>query len=238
MYLVMAVILPLAGLSAFLLWDQAKSNPLIAGLALTLSILGWELWLLWRMWQTVRKIHQIRTGLDGEMAVGEELNLLMLEGCRVFHDVPIDYGNIDHVVVSPSGVFAVETKMVTKLLEKGMSAKVSVDSNANTIRFPTFEYKINLDQIETQVRCLVNFLSESTGDQIQVKPIIMIPGWFVERTIGQQRIRVINPAQAKQYLCTSAKKLNNEQIQRISYQLNRVCRNVEPSMKHKRETLS
>ncbi|QDU74940.1 Nuclease-related domain protein [Bremerella volcania] len=238
MYLVMTIILPVTGLSAYLLWDQSKSEPIVTAVAISLAILFWELLLLWLMWKSVRKAHQIRVGLDGEMAVAEELNLLMLEGCRVFHDVPIEYGNIDHVVVSPSGVFAIETKTVTKLPEKGMNAKVSVDSKSNVIHFPNFDFKINLDQVETQVRCLTDFLSESTGDQIQVKPIIVIPGWYVERTFGQQKVRVINPALARQYLCTSTKKLNNEQIQRIVFQLNRICRDVEPSLKHKQETLS
>jgi len=35
----------------------------------------------------------------------------MLEGCHVFHDVPMEpYGNIDHVIVAHSGIYAVETK--------------------------------------------------------------------------------------------------------------------------------
>ena len=53
-------------------------------------------------------------GLEGELATGEELNQLMLDGCRVFHDIPFRFGNIDHVVVSQSGVFSVNTKMLGK----------------------------------------------------------------------------------------------------------------------------
>ena len=51
-----------------------------------------------------------RLGLIGERAVGEELNHLMRREAHVFHDVPSTYGNVDHVVVAPSGVYAVETK--------------------------------------------------------------------------------------------------------------------------------
>ena len=54
-------------------------------------------------------------GLDGELATAEELNQLMLDGCRVFHDVPIRYGNVDHVVVHRSGVYAVNTKLLGQL---------------------------------------------------------------------------------------------------------------------------
>ncbi|MBN1547047.1 MAG: NERD domain-containing protein [Syntrophaceae bacterium] len=51
-----------------------------------------------------------RLGYEGEMATGQELNMLMLEGYHVFHDFPADRFNIDHIVVSPNGVIAIETK--------------------------------------------------------------------------------------------------------------------------------
>ena len=51
-----------------------------------------------------------RLGALGEQVVGRELDRLIARECQVFHDVPLDAWNIDHVVVSPVGVFAVETK--------------------------------------------------------------------------------------------------------------------------------
>lgn len=45
------------------------------------------------------------------MAAAEEINQLMRQGFTTFHDVPAEPGfNIDHVIVGPTGVFAVETK--------------------------------------------------------------------------------------------------------------------------------
>ena len=39
----------------------------------------------------------------------------MLEGCHVFHDVPMEpYGNIDQVVVAHSGIYAVETRRAAR----------------------------------------------------------------------------------------------------------------------------
>lgn len=74
-----------------------------------------------------------RLGLSGERAVGEELNLLMLAGCRVFHDVPNEpYGNIDHVLVAPSGVYAVETK--TRRKKEGKDTHKAV-FDGQTLRF-------------------------------------------------------------------------------------------------------
>jgi hypothetical protein len=50
------------------------------------------------------------TGLRGEVAVGRILAPLEAEGYRVLHDLEATRGNVDHVVIGPTGVFAVETK--------------------------------------------------------------------------------------------------------------------------------
>ena len=49
-------------------------------------------------------------GLDGEVVVGRSLANDLPDTFRVIHDVRAQFGNVDHVVVGPTGVFAVETK--------------------------------------------------------------------------------------------------------------------------------
>jgi hypothetical protein len=49
-------------------------------------------------------------GATGEEHVGAILDALAPQGWRVLHDVDTGRGNIDHVVVGPTGVFTVETK--------------------------------------------------------------------------------------------------------------------------------
>ena len=67
--------------------------------------------LVWRLIYLIKRRRKYRLGFAGERAVAEELNQLMLDGCRVFHDVPMEpYGNIDHVLIAPADVYAVETK--------------------------------------------------------------------------------------------------------------------------------
>ena len=43
--------------------------------------------------------NSLRLGLDCERAVGQELNQLMLDGYRIYHDFPAENFNIDHVVI-------------------------------------------------------------------------------------------------------------------------------------------
>ena len=55
-----------------------------------------------------------KLGYQGERYVAEELNRLMAFGYQAFHDVPFDNGNMDHVLVGPTGVFVIETKTPRK----------------------------------------------------------------------------------------------------------------------------
>ncbi|HVE92485.1 MAG TPA: nuclease-related domain-containing protein, partial [Actinomycetota bacterium] len=52
-------------------------------------------------------------GARGEEAVGRLLAELEPQGYRILHDIDTGRGNLDHVVVGPTGVFAIETKAWT-----------------------------------------------------------------------------------------------------------------------------
>jgi hypothetical protein len=49
-------------------------------------------------------------GGDAEVWTADELDALDRRIWRVFHDVPVRYGNVDHVAVGPGRLYAVETK--------------------------------------------------------------------------------------------------------------------------------
>ncbi|MEO7368630.1 MAG: nuclease-related domain-containing protein [Gemmatimonadaceae bacterium] len=60
-----------------------------------------------------RVFHQfgrLNRGERGELKVAEALEELRPAGYRAFHDIVRDGFNIDHVLVGPAGVFAIETK--------------------------------------------------------------------------------------------------------------------------------
>jgi Nuclease-related domain len=69
---------------------------------------------MWRFFEVREKIRQLRLGRDGERAVGQFLERLRDGGGQVFHDIPGDGFNLDHVVISPHGLYAVETKTLSK----------------------------------------------------------------------------------------------------------------------------
>jgi hypothetical protein len=56
----------------------------------------------------------LRLGLEGERTVGHALEELRVYGYQVFHDIPGNKFNIDHVIAGPAGIFTIETKTRSK----------------------------------------------------------------------------------------------------------------------------
>ncbi len=57
---------------------------------------------------------RLKLGSEGEKVVAERLEPLRALGAEVIHDVPADHFNLDHVVISPHGIFVIEIKTLSK----------------------------------------------------------------------------------------------------------------------------
>lgn len=177
----------------------------------------------------------MKLGLEGEMFTGEELNQLMLDGCRVFHDIKFQYGNIDHVVVSPSGVFSINTKMRGKPKEGKDKADLIIDHQKNLLCFPDYEHPIPTKRLETEANWLSQYLTSAVGIQIKAEPILAYPGWFIKQRIGRGPVAVINPKNPKAFFTKKQTIFNPTEIQQIAHQIEQLCRNIEPSYREKKE---
>ncbi len=163
-------------------------------------------------------------GLDCERAVGEELNQLMLNGYRVFHDFPAEKFNIDHIVIGSNGVFAVETKGRAKP-KKG---DVNIIFDGQGLQFPTHYEEDPFDQAKRQAVWLAKWLTSAVGAEISVRPVLVLPGWYIERKKpGMLIYNGKNPQSV--YKIKGDSTLSDEMIQRISHQIEQKCRDVEPA---------
>lgn len=180
------------------------------------------------MWivATIRRNYAL--GYLGERAVGEELNQLLRDGCHVFHDYPGGPNwNIDHVIVAPSGVYAVETKARSKRRAPKGRRDYEVIFDGKMLKFPNGNDADALEQARRNAKGLSRELSSSTGEPVKVTPILTIPGWFVTLQ-GKGDVHVLNPKQIRSViLAGSENQLPPAQIQRIVHQLDQKCRDVE-----------
>jgi hypothetical protein len=181
--------------------------------------------------KTIRLLEQRRTvrlGYEGELAVGQELNQLMIDGYRVFHDFPGEKFNIDHIIVGRAGVLAVETKTRSKPTSHNRRLDATVVYDGKVLNFPTGKDRSALEQARRQSQWLTRWLANAVGEPLKVTPILALPGWFVERT-GPGGIPVINPRQIKSLLRSGKTPcLSDGLITRVAHQLEQRCRDVAP----------
>lgn len=169
-------------------------------------------------------------GLDAELAVGRELNLVMREGFYVFHDFPEEHNNIDHVVVGPSGVFAVETKGRPKPDKGRGGADAKVIYTGNALSFPDNANETGyLLQARKQAASLSKWLSSAVGEPIKARPVLALPGWFVERKKFDDLVILYGKSDnyARALSIKGPEVLSENMIKRIVHQLDAKCRDVE-----------
>ncbi len=130
--------------------------------------------------RTLKRIKNLKLGRDGERAVGQFLDDLRRKGAFVFHDVPGEGFNIDHVIIHASGIYAIETKTLSKP-DRG-DARLIFDGV--TVRNGAFEPDRNpVIQARAAAKRLAQLLQESTGRSFPVRPVVLYPGWYIESTV-------------------------------------------------------
>lgn len=188
-------------------------------------------YLSWKLAAGINIRENLRLGLDCERAVGQELNQLMLDGYRVFHDFPADNFNIDHIVVGATGVFAVETKGRSKLVK----GDVKIIYDGQGVHFPTHYEREPVEQAKRQADWLSRWLTSAVGAQVSTRPVLVYPGWFIERKKPGLLIYNGKNPQAV-FKIRAGELLSAEMVQRISHQLEQRCRNVE-GLAYKKRTI-
>ncbi len=170
---------------------------------------------------TLRIIRPMKLGLDGERVVGEFLELFREDGARVFHDLIGDNFNVDHVLICEQGVFVVETKTYSKPKD----GRVVFDGKKILIDGYDSEAKL-LIQARAEASWVKKILKDSTGKNVNVQPIIVFPGWFVETTAEGKKsdVTVLNPRLLKQHVGFMKSVLSKEDLMLIAYHLSRHIR--------------
>ncbi len=166
----------------------ARTAVFAGGGSLFMGYFSWR----WCRLRTRRRLHRLR--LEGEVAVGRALDQLTEKGHRVYHDFPADDFNIDHIVIGPVGVMAVETKARSVGAARRRRQDAIVTYDGRMLHFPKNSDHQTIDQAKDQALWLSEWISEAVGDPISARAIVAIPDWHVKRT-SADGIPVVNPKQ-------------------------------------------
>jgi hypothetical protein len=129
------------------------------------------------------------------------------------------------VLIGPAGVFTIETKTWSKPV-KG-EAVIEFDGEAVSRKGQAPE-RNPIIQARAQSGWLRGVLEECSGQKISVCPVVLFPGWFIQRTGKPSRpIWVLEPKALPKWLANAEPTLTQAEVQRISAGLTQFIRNSE-----------
>lgn len=165
----------------------------------------------------------LRMGYDGEVAVARELNRMVSMGYQVYHDFPGDGFNIDHILIGPTGVMAVETKTLPRGALRNRKADAVVSYDGRMLHFPKYSDHQSIDRAKRQAKWLSQWLSDAIGEEVCARAMVALPGWFVKRT-SADGIPVVNPNQFETlFKHIKPRPLSENMIERIVCQVEEQC---------------
>lgn len=166
------------------------------------------------------EIIKIKLGRDGERVVGQQLEELRSMGCKIFHDITSQDFNIDHVVVSPQGIFTVETKTWSK-----RNSKEVIKFNGTNLIVNGYSSNDTIIQSISEANWLKSLLKESTGKEFDVQPVTVFPGWFVDQESSKLALSkglwLLNPKGLPQFIKNSSMVLSDEDQNLVAFHLTR-----------------
>ncbi len=170
---------------------------------------GCAVYCCFRIWRVLPVLKQLRLGIRGEKAVGQFLDDLRSMGYSVFHDIVSPHGNIDHAIVGPGGVFAMETKTVSKPTDR--DAVVSYDGTTIRVdgmapdRDPILQTLAAANELAQIIEC-------GTQRRPFVRPVVLYPGWFIEKQPKGVAVWVLAPRAFPAFLRREPQVLSNVEI--------------------------
>lgn len=207
------------------------SRQLLPGVLLVAGCLCGLVYGVARCLASIKQMRSFYLGLRGEQAVAEALLETAQQGYRSFHDFPADKNwNIDHVVVGPGGVFAIETKTRSKRKAPPGQRDQEVLYDGKVLAFPWCRDTKAVTQAEANARGLAKYLRKSTGiDSVWVTGLLVIPGWYVSCTNRplDHAVRAMPDTALAKHLQGLPRVLSDQQIQQIAFQVEQKCRDVE-----------
>lgn len=168
----------------------------------------------------VRKVlKNLRQGRDGERSVAQYIDLVRSTGMRIFHDIPGEDFNIDHLIVSKKGLYVIETKTYSKP-SKG-TAKIFFDGEKLVFNNDGFSTR-EVIQVTAAAKWIENLIEELTAKRYSAKPVLVFPGWYVEMAKNNKSdVWTLNPKALKQFIDNRQEVFSNEDVKLISANLSR-----------------
>jgi hypothetical protein len=162
----------------------------------------------------IPKARRLVRGERGELCVAEVLDDLRSYGYRVAHDLTRDGFNIDHVVVGPAGVFAIETKF------RSGSGEITFRNGEGLFVGGFPEEKDSLKQARGNAREVHQIIKENCRLDEWVWPLVVFVGeWRIKNDWRSTDARVFTTDSLVDHIVNQQPRLTKSEIKLIASHL-------------------
>jgi hypothetical protein len=131
------------------------------------------------------------------------------------------------VLIGPGGIFVLETKTRARRTPTRDQPDNVVYVEGERLLFPWCEDRRAVPQAQWNANWIKELVVGYGPKDIVVHPIVVVPGWYVEKPQGACPVRVMNADYLKKFLADFKPRHTQEQLQAICRRLDEQCRNME-----------
>ena len=176
-----------------------------------------------RIFRLKKRIHLLKQARDGERAVAQFLEDHRAQGFYVFHDIVGNNFNLDHVLIGPKGVFTVETKT----WGKPVVGEPKIYYDGERLQLPDATTKDPIVQAKAQASWLKDLFKEETGKDVTVQPVVLFPGWYIERKAPRVDVWVLNPKALPKFIENTPATLEETDVHMFKSRLSQYVRKTK-----------
>jgi hypothetical protein len=159
---------------------------------------------------------RLNRGERGERHVADVLEDLRIDGYEPIHDIVVDRFNIDHVLVGPGGVFAIETKY------RSGRGQITFRNTEGVFVGGRLEEKDCLKQASASAAAVRDLILENCGMREWVTSIVVFVGeWKIKNDWRDTDARVFTPDGLLHYIRSQQPRLTRKDIELIASHLER-----------------
>jgi Nuclease-related domain len=148
--------------------------------------------------------------------IADALEELRSDGYKPVHDIVGNGFNIDHVIVGPGGVFAIETKY------RSGKGQITFRNTEGVLVGDRLEEKDCLKQARANAAAVSDLIRETCGRREWVTPIVVFVGdWKIKDEWHETNTRVFTPDQLSRYIRNQQPQLTRKEIELIASHLER-----------------
>jgi hypothetical protein len=167
--------------------------------------------------RTIRNRRQVKLLRDANIAIGHQLHSVASGFGRVYHDIETDAGIIDHLVVGPSGAYAIHV-FAQQPVSDG-----HVRLENNTLRFLPADKTESTVPLGKRMAALERDFRRLLDHRVRVRSVIAVPGWQVDEQTSEEHL-ILNDGSLPMLRGwkDQADYLMNEDVDALQTMLNRV----------------